>query len=213
NRMLHCGIGIRIACCIQYKVVQVAVTRAPGNCTGIQVKHIDGIADRILATMEILFDRFEFDGIAVSDDYGTQKAMLMSPATWRKFVRPLLGEIYALAKAHGRTMLHHSCGNIRPIIGDMIDLGLDILHPIQPEAMDIYELKREFGKDLTFNGGLRTQDLLPSGTPEEVREEVRLLKREMGRGGGYILEPGIILQADVPLENIVAMIDETRKTD
>ena len=83
-------------------------------------------------------------------------------------------------------------------------------HPIQPEAMDVYRLKREFGRDLTFCGGLRTQDLLPFGTPEQIRAEVRKLKREMGTDGGYIFEPGITVQGDVPLENILAMIDEAR---
>jgi uroporphyrinogen decarboxylase len=92
--------------------------------------------------------------------------------------------------------------------GDLIDLGLDILHPIQPEAMDILDLKRRFGPHLTFCGGLRTQDLLPRGTPEQIRGEVRRLKDAMGAGGGYILEPGITLQADVPLANLLAMIDE-----
>jgi uroporphyrinogen decarboxylase len=174
---------------------------------------LDRLANHILETMKILFERPDlsgFDGIAVSDDYGTQKAMLMSPEHWRRFVRPRLARIYALAKKHHRTVFHHTCGNVTPIIGDFIEMGLDILHPIQPEAMDILKLKREFGKDLTFCGGVRTQDLLPFGSPEEVRDEVRRLKREMGKGGGYILEPGITLQADVPLENLVALIDEAR---
>jgi uroporphyrinogen decarboxylase len=169
-----------------------------------------GLADYILRTMEILFSRFSFDGVMLSDDYGTQRGMLMSPGHWRRFVKPLLAEIYGLAKRHGRTVFHHSCGHIVPIIGDLIDLGLDILHPIQPEAMDILDLKRRFGPHLTFCGGLRTQDLLPRGTPEQVRDEVRRLKDAMGAGGGYILEPGITLQADVPLANLLAMIDESK---
>jgi len=169
-----------------------------------------GLAGYILQTMEILFDRFSFDAIAVSDDYGTQQGLLISPDHWKKFVKPCLAGIYSIAKKHDRLVFHHSCGNISSIIGDMLDLGLDILHPIQPEAMDIYKLKREYGKDLTFCGGIRTQDLLPRGTVEEVRNEIRRLKEYMGRGGGYILEPGITLQADVPLENLVAMIEEAR---
>ena len=167
-----------------------------------------GLADHILQTTEILFSRFSFDGVMLSDDYGTQRNMLMSPGHWRRFVKPLLAEIYGLAKRHGRTILHHSCGHILPIVGDLIDIGLDVLHPIQPEAMDILELKRRFGRHLTFCGGLRTQDLLPHGTPQQVRDEVRRLKEVMGRGGGYILEPGITLQADVPLANLLAMIEE-----
>jgi len=120
------------------------------------------LTDRILQTMEILFSRFRFDGVALSDDYGSQRGMLMSPAHWRTFIKPRLAEIYSLAKRHGRTVLHHSCGNIVPVIGDLIDLGLDVLHPIQPEAMDIVQLKRDFGSRLTLCGGVRTQDLLPA---------------------------------------------------
>jgi uroporphyrinogen decarboxylase len=169
-----------------------------------------GLADYILKTMEILFSRYEFDGVALSDDYGTQRGMLMSPAHWRRYVKPLVAEIYQLAKRHGRTVFHHSCGNIFPIIGDLIDVGLDVLHPIQPEAMDMVQLKREFGAWLTLCGGIRTQDLLPYGTPQEVRSEVRRARDVMGKGGGYILEPGITLQADVPLANLLALIEQAQ---
>jgi len=172
---------------------------------------LSGIADFILQSMEILLERFEFESIAVSDDYGTQKAMVMSPQDWRRFVKPRLTEIYSLAKQNGRGVLHHTCGNNTEIIGDLIDIGLDILHPIQPEAMDLQYLKKEFGANLTFCGGLSTQGLLVTGTPDVVRAEVKRLKEEMGQGGGYILEPGITIQADVPLENMVAMIDEARE--
>lgn len=171
---------------------------------------LEGIAAYILRTMEILFERFRFDGVAVSDDYGAQRGLLISPADWRRLVKPHLARIYGLAKRHGRTVFHHSCGNIVPIIGDMVEVGLDVLHPVQPEAMDGLALKREFGRDLSFCGGLGTQKLLPRGTPAEVRREVRRLKREMGRDGGYILEPGITVQDDVPLENMLAMIEEAR---
>lgn len=169
------------------------------------------IADYVLETMEILFQRFTFDSVALGDDYGTQRSLLMSPTHWRRFIKPRLKELYAFAKRHERTFFHHSCGNVYPVIGDMIDIGLDILHPIQPEAMDIFKLKQEFGNDLTLCGGIRTQDLLPQGTPREVRAEVRKLVREMGRGGGYILEPGLTIQEDVPVDNIVAMMDEARR--
>lgn len=172
---------------------------------------LEGIKDYIIETMRILLERFDFDAIAVSDDYGTQNGMIMSPDSWRKLVKPRLKEIYELAKDNGRYVFHHSCGQFYPIIPDLIDIGLDILHPIQPEAMDIYKLKREFGKDLTFCGGLNTQQLLPKATPQQIRDEVKQLKKKMGAGGGYILEPGITIQADVPLENILALIDQCRK--
>jgi uroporphyrinogen decarboxylase len=173
---------------------------------------LGALGDYVLGTMEILFDRFEFDGIAVSDDYGAQNAMLMSGVAWRRFIRPHLSRIYQSAKRHGRTILQHSDGYVYPIVGDLIDVGCDILHPAQPEAMDVLHLKREFGRDLTLCGGMRTQDLLPRGTPEQVRDEVRKLKSELGRGGGYVLSNGITIQSDVPLENMVAMVQEARKT-
>ena len=171
---------------------------------------LHAISDYILGTMGILFERFRFDCIALSDDYGSQKSMLMSPVAWRKFIKPRLAEIYGFAKSHGWRVLQHSDGYIYPVIGDLIDMGCDILHPVQPEAMDVFKLKREFGRHLTLCGGMRTQDLLPNAAPEEIRDEVRKLKRELGKDGGYILSNGITVQADVPLDNMAAMIDDAR---
>jgi uroporphyrinogen decarboxylase len=169
-----------------------------------------GLTDYILHTMDLLLSRLTFDGVFLSDDYGTQRNLLMSPGDWRDLIKPRLAEIYGLAKQHDRKVFHHSCGHIVPIIGDLIDIGLDILHPIQPEAMDIVQLKREYGADLTFCGGVRTQDLLPHGKPQQIRDEVKRLKDVLGGGGGYILEPGITLQDDVPMANVLALIDEAR---
>jgi len=171
---------------------------------------LKGIAQYIIETMTVLFERFGFDGIAVSDDYGTQSALMMSPQSWRRLIKPRLADIYGFAKAHGRCVFHHTCGHVHPIAGDMIEVGLDILHPIQPEANDIYALKREFGRDVTLCGGISTQKVMPRGTPDEIRSEIRRLKRVMGKDGGYILEPGITLQSDVPIENLVAMVEEMR---
>jgi len=173
---------------------------------------LDGIADYILQTMDVLFDRFEFDCVALSDDYGTQQSLLMSPDAWRRFVKPRLADIFSKAKSAGRMVFLHSCGNVRAVVPDLIELGLDVLHPIQPEAMDVLELKSEFGDRLTFCGGLGTQNLLVNGSAQDVRDEVHRLKREMGRRGGYILEPGITIQADVPLENMVAMIEAASRS-
>ena len=171
---------------------------------------LERLTENILRTMEILFDRFAFDCIALSDDYGTQRSLLISPDAWRKLVKPHLATIFSAAKAAGKTLFLHSCGNVRAVVPDLVELGLDILHPVQPEAMDTAELKREFGRELTFCGGLSTQDLLVNGSPQAVRDEVHRLKDELGAGGGYILEPGITIQADVPVENIVAIIEAAR---
>jgi uroporphyrinogen decarboxylase len=114
------------------------------------------------------------------------------------------------AKQHGLVTMLHSCGDVSAIIPDLIELGLDILHPIQPEAMDVFALKREFGRDITLCGGISTQQTLPYGSPEDVRAEVELKAQELGAGGGYILEPGITLQADVSLGNLIALIESAR---
>jgi uroporphyrinogen decarboxylase len=172
---------------------------------------LERLAERILVTIDIVAQRGSWDCIALSDDYGTQYGMLISLQQWRTFLRPQLARIYAAARSHGLAIFHHSCGHVQPLIGDLIDLGLDILHPIQPETMDTVQLKREFGRHLTLCGGFRTQDLLACGSPQQIRTEVRRLKREMGSDGGYILEPGITVQADVPQANLIALLDEARQ--
>jgi uroporphyrinogen decarboxylase len=171
---------------------------------------LQGLADYILQTMASLFDRFAFDAIALSDDYGTQRSLIISPDAWRRFVKPRLAEIFTAAKRAERAVMLHSCGNVRALVPDLIELGLDILHPVQPEALDVLELKDRFGSRLTLCGGLGTQDLLVHADPQDIRDEVRRLTRDLGAGGGYILEPGITIQADVPLENILALIEAAR---
>jgi uroporphyrinogen decarboxylase len=174
---------------------------------------LEGITDYLIRTMKILMERYDFEAFSLSDDYGTQNALQMSPKDWKKFIKPFLKEIFGLARENKKIMMVHTCGDVSEVIGDMIDIGLDILHPIQPETMDIFKLKAEFGKDLTFQGGLGTQNLLLCATPDQVREEVKILKDKMGKGGGYILEPGITIQGDIPLDNILAMIEEAKKVD
>ena len=162
----------------------------------------------LLKTMDLLVSKFDFETVLISDDYGMQNSLLMSPADWRKFIKPQLIEIFEAAKRHGKYIMLHSCGNVFAVIGDLVDIGLDILHPIQPEAMNIFSLKQEFGGDITLQGGISTQDLLPYGTENEIRSEIKMLKEKMGEGGGYIMEPGITLQGDIPLNNLIALIEE-----
>lgn len=170
---------------------------------------LDGIAAYNLATL----DRMALtrpDGVFISDDYGLQRSLMMSPADWREFVKPRLRLLLEAARSRGLLTMLHSCGCVAAIVPDLIELGLDILHPIQPEALDILALKRDYGRDLTFCGGIGTQHTLPRGTPDQVRAEVFRVADAMGAGGGYILEPGITLQADVPLENLLALVEAAR---
>ncbi|MFC1716140.1 uroporphyrinogen decarboxylase family protein [Candidatus Poribacteria bacterium] len=150
------------------------------------------------------------DGIFLSDDYGHQHSLLMSPDHWREFIKPRLRELFARIRGAGLFTFLHSCGNVSEVIPDLTEIGLDVLHPIQPEAVDIASLKAKYGDKLAFYGGVSTQKTLPRGTPEEVEAEVRKTVNLMSRGGGYILAPGITLQHDIPLENILAFIDATQ---
>lgn len=170
---------------------------------------LERICDYNLLTLERI-SACSPDGVFISDDYGFQDRLMLRPETWRELVLPHLRRLLQAARDLGLVTMLHSCGHVTEIVPDLIESGLDILHPIQPEAMDIFALKREFGKDITFCGGISTQRLLPFATPDEVRDEVRRTVEVMSVDGGYIAEPGITLQADVPTENLVALVETLR---
>lgn len=171
---------------------------------------LDLLCEYNLATLERLAE-YGPDGVFISDDYGFQDRLMLRPEQWREFVQPRLRRLVAAAHRRGLVAMLHSCGNLTAIMPDLVETGLDILHPIQPEAMDIMWLKREYGRDLTFCGGISTQRLLPFSSPDQVRAQVRRTITQMSAGGGYITEPGITVQADVPVENIVAFLEEARQ--
>ena len=147
-----------------------------------------------------------------SDDLGSQRAPLISPKMYRRMIKPYHAEIIAAVKARCKAKIFfHSCGNVYPLIGDLIDIGVDVLNPIQVaagEMGDTARLKREFGSRLTFCGGVDTQRVLPYGTPDEVRAEVRRRICDLAPGGGYIFAAVHSIQPDVPPENLCAMFDE-----
>jgi uroporphyrinogen decarboxylase len=128
---------------------------------------------------------------------------------FRTFIKPRLRKLIDMTHSHGVKFLFHSCGAIRPLIADLIEIGVDILDPLQAaaEGMEPQALKDAFGDRLCLHGGICTQYLLPKGTPDEVRAEVRRRVGILGAGGGYILAPCHVLQTDVPTENILAMSD------
>jgi uroporphyrinogen decarboxylase len=139
--------------------------------------------------------------------------MVMSPATWRDLIKPLMADLFAVGKSRGRWVAHHCCGALRPIIPDLIEIGLDVLNPVQAgcPGMDPPELKREFGDRLAFMGGVDTQGLLPFAGPVEVRNTVERLIEQMtapvgGRGaGGYILAGSHTIPPETPDDNIFAL--------
>jgi uroporphyrinogen decarboxylase len=155
------------------------------------------------------------DVMMLGDDFAGQDRLLMSPQTWRKLVKPRLKELFDCLHAQSEAKLFlHSCGAIREVIPDLIEIGLDILNPIQVSAvgMDSAELKREFGKDLVFwGGGVDTQQVLPYGSPEEVRAEVRRRLDDLMPGGGFVFNPVHNIQGDVPTENLMVMWETLRE--
>lgn len=142
-------------------------------------------------------------------DLGSQTAPLISPAIFREFVAPYVRRMAERIHALGGKVLFHSCGAMHPFIPDLVALGVDILDPIQPVTPEMApeRLKADYGDQLAFHGGIDMQRLLPAGTPEEVRGEVRRYCEVLGAGGGYILSPAHLFQPDVPSENILAVYD------
>ncbi len=154
------------------------------------------------------------DMIWVGDDIGAQDAMLMSPRMWRKFLKPRMANIISEVKAINPQVkvAYHSDGVITPIIPDLIEIGLDVLNPIQPASMDPAQLKREFGDQLCFWGSIDEQHTLPFGSADDVRSEVQTRLETLGKNGGLIIGPTHHVQLDTPMENFWAMVNTIRDT-
>jgi len=148
------------------------------------------------------------DLVVTGDDFGSQNGMLCSPAAWRRFLLPGFRSFVAVAAEFGVPVMHHTCGSVRPVIPDMIDAGLRVLNPIQPGTRDMEPagLKAEFGARLCFHGSISIQDRLPFGTPEQVRSEVRDRMADLAPGGGFIVCTAHNIQADAPVENVLALV-------
>ena len=149
------------------------------------------------------------DMVWLGDDFGSQKAMLISPEVWRRFFKPRMAQMIASLKRINPQVkvAYHSDGFIYPIIPELIEIGLDVLNPIQPAAMDPVQLKQDFGDKLSFWGSIDLQHTLPYGTPAEVHSEVLTRLSTLGRDGGLILGPTHNVQLDVPLENFWEMVN------
>jgi len=155
----------------------------------------------------------KIDIIENCNDFGAQDSMLMNPVTFRKFFKPALKRLYDVTKEYSAKVFQHSCGSILPIIPDLIEIGVDIINPVQVSAagMEPEKLKEKYGEFVTFDGGIDTQHILPEGSVEEVKTEVRRIIGIMAQGGGYILNSSQGLEKDIPVENIISMYDEGQK--
>ena len=153
------------------------------------------------------------DIICVQDDFGTQRGNLMSLEMYRRFYKPYHRRIFEVAKRHGARVMQHSCGAVFNFIPDFIEIGVDILDPIQTTAagMDPRRLKREYGEDLCFHGGIDVQNVLVHGTPEDVRRHLDELVETLGQGGGFILAPSHYIQGDAPWANVLTIFDHVAR--
>src|SRR5690554_2259773 len=163
-------------------------------------KFAEGLLDKIteynLAVINIVKE-YDIDCIFFGDDWGQQRGLIMGPEYWRRFIKPCLAVMYETAKAGGFYVAQHSCGDIHEIFPDLIEIGLDIYNTFQPEIYDVEKIKKEYGKYLTFYGGISTQQLLPTASPERVKSEMRRLMKIIGEGGGYIVAPTHAMPDDI----------------
>ena len=154
------------------------------------------------------------DMIWTGDDVGAQHRMLISPRHWRRFLKPRMADFIAELKAINPEVkvAYHSDGNIMPIIPELVEIGVDVLNPVQPASMDPADVKRRFGDQLCFWGTIDEQHTLPFGIPESVRDEVMQRLRTIGANGGLVLGPTHHVQLDTPMENFWAMVDTIAQT-
>ena len=146
--------------------------------------------------------------LCLGDDFATQRGLMISPAQWRRFLKPRFARLFALGRESGRHVWFHSCGDITSILPDLIDVGMDVWETVQLHTLPIpaAKLKSEFGRDIAFFGGINTQHL-PYATPDAVRDETRHCIEMLGEGGGYICGPDHHIKPDVPAANTVALFD------
>jgi uroporphyrinogen decarboxylase len=174
---------------------------------------VDELLDTILAfdlavVEEML--KYDIDGLLYGDDWGQQRGLIFGPRLWRRFIKPRVAQMYDTVKRSGKAVMIHCCGKVQELFPDLIEVGLDVFNPFQPDVMDPYEMKRLYGDRLSFFGGVSVQHLLPHGTPAEIRDEVRRLMDQVGRDGGFIIAPSHDMPGDIPLENMTAFIETVR---
>ena len=151
----------------------------------------------------------DIDMVYFYDDVGSNQSLLISKKMWRTFIRPCHEKLIEVARKRGKQVMYHTDGAVRPLIPDLIEMGVDVLNPIQPgtAGMEPAALKRDFGAQISFHGGVDIIGLLPKGSPEDVRKAARQLRTDLGQGGGYIMAGSHHIQFDTPLDNVLALYD------
>ena len=169
---------------------------------------LDRLTDLFLAFVHVWAD-VPADAIMFGDDWGYQRGVILGPERWRTFIKPRWARIYEAVHAQNKLAISHCCGSIVDILPDIVEIGLDVLESVQPEArgMNPYALKKRWGEQITFWGCLGSQSTIQFSSPAEIKAEVQRLCAEMGAGGGYILAPAKSLQPGTPVENAAAVVE------
>lgn len=151
----------------------------------------------------------KLDMVYTYDDVATQKSLMISPKAWRELVKPRHQQILDLIHSYNKPAMYHCDGAVAPLIPELIEMGVNVLNPIQPDAegMEPAGLKAQYGQELTFHGGIDIIKTLPRGTTQQVQQEVKARVKVLGENGGYIMCSSHHIQPDTPLENVVAMYD------
>ena len=179
--------------------------------TALRPEWVGELLDRILDEWNLpIIDQqmaLGADGFYFADDWGSKTSLFFSLETWRKLIKPRLAACYRRVKEKGGIVGQHSDGNILAVIPDLIEIGLDVLNPIQPSVYDPDFVKKEYGKRITLYGGIDVETTLPFGSPAEVAGEIGMRARTLGSGGGYILQSSHTIMTDVPMANVITYIE------
>ena len=172
----------------------------------------EAIFERIAAIVSDMARRMTVAGVdilEIADDIGMQDRLMMSPATWRKWVKPRVARVFAAAREINPHIhiSYHTDGNFEAVIPDLIEIGVTVLNTVQPECMDVFKVKADWGKDVTLKGTVGVQSTLRFGTPQEVKDMIRRQIEALGEGGGFVLSPANAVEPDVPWENILAFFE------
>jgi uroporphyrinogen decarboxylase len=173
-------------------------------------RFVHALLDRILEFNLAVIENtcsYNIDAMIFGDDWGMQTGLQMGANLWQEFIYPRIKQMYALVKSKDKFVFIHSCGKVDEVFPDLIDIGLDVFNPFQPEVMDVFEMKERFGDQLAFYGGISVQQTLPYGTVSETQEEVKRLLEGIGKNGGYIASPSHAIPGDAKPENVAAMIE------
>ena len=190
-----------------YEEFLIDVASQPEWCAYILDRITEGNLARATAAA-----RAGVDVLRTGDDVANQNALMFAPDHWRKLMKERWAKVFAAARAikPDIEIWYHSDGNIEAILPELIDIGVTILNPVQPECMDVLKIKRDYGKYLVLDGAIGTQTTMPFGSPDEVRAVVRKRIRTLGYDGAFIGSPTHVLEPEVPIENLEAFVEAMR---